>query len=125
MNNPLLEHERRHAFERTHSEHVLPAVETAQSSLPDSIERLLCARPPYSRDRLARQTTQRQAGDGWLLTLELPSYNAVLTYADNRELRQEIYTADVTRASDAGPHAGRCDNGRVMGEIPASRHEVA
>jgi oligopeptidase A len=35
---------------------------------------------------------------GWLFTLEQPSYLAVMTYADNRELRQKVYTAYVTRA---------------------------
>lgn len=31
--------------------------------------------------------------EGWIFTLDFPSYNAVLTYADNRSLREEIYIA--------------------------------
>ena len=60
---------------------------------------------PESALSLARQTAEREGRDGWLLTLEFPSYYPVLTYADNRELRAELYEAYVTRASDAGPCA--------------------
>jgi len=80
---------------------------------------------PETARALARQTAQREGLDGWLLTLEFPSYNAVLTYADDRGLRHEVYTAFVTRASDSGPHGGRWDNSGVMDEILALRHESA
>ncbi|MDR3418344.1 MAG: M3 family metallopeptidase [Nevskia sp.] len=62
---------------------------------------------------------------GFLLTLDFPSYDAVISYADNRELRRELYTAYATRASDQGPLAGRHDNTALMGEILALRHEEA
>jgi oligopeptidase A len=48
-----------------------------------------------------------------------------MTYADDRELRHQVYEAYVTRASDRGPHAGRFDNGPVMERILAGRHELA
>jgi oligopeptidase A len=48
-----------------------------------------------------------------------------LTYADNRELREELYTAYVTRASDQGPQAGQWDNTGIMEQIMALRHEAA
>ncbi|MDD5215292.1 MAG: M3 family metallopeptidase, partial [Methylococcales bacterium] len=57
---------------------------------------------------------------GWLITLQYPSYLAVMTYADNRELRREVYTAFATRAS-----AGEFDNTSIMEEILALRHEEA
>nr|WP_218649534.1 oligopeptidase A [Pseudomonas taiwanensis] len=63
--------------------------------------------------------------DGWLITLEFPSYYAVMTYANDRALRQEVYTAYSTRASDQGPNAGQNDNGPVMGEILDLRQELA
>jgi len=63
--------------------------------------------------------------DGWLISLEFPSYYAVMTYADNRDLREEVYTAYCTRASDQGPNAGQFDNGPVMAEILELRHELA
>ena len=63
--------------------------------------------------------------DGWLLTLDFPSYDAVLSYADNRALRRELYEAYATRASDRGPLAGQYDNTALMQEILALRHEEA
>jgi oligopeptidase A len=60
-----------------------------------------------------------------LLTLELPSYLPVLNYADDRELRREMYDAYCTRASDRGPNAGQWDNGPPMERILALRHELA
>ncbi|MEP6938781.1 MAG: M3 family metallopeptidase [Rudaea sp.] len=62
---------------------------------------------------------------GWLVTLKQPSVNAVLTYADDRALRERVYAAYQTRASDQGPHAGRFDNSQRIDEILALRHEGA
>lgn len=80
---------------------------------------------PETAKALARQTAAQEQLEGWLLTLEFPSYFAVITYADDRALREELYTAYVTRASDRGPHAGKWDNSAIMEEIVALRHEAA
>jgi len=80
---------------------------------------------PETALALAKQTAQQRDKTGWLITLEFPSYLAVMTYADNRELRKEVYTAFCTRASDQGPHAGRWDNSDVMSRILALKHEMA
>ncbi len=80
---------------------------------------------PETAKALARQAAEREKLDGWLLTLEFPSYFPVITYADARTLREEVYTAYVTRASDRGPHAGKWDNSGIMDEIVALRHEAA
>ncbi len=80
---------------------------------------------PESALALAQQTAEQRDQRGWLLTLEFPSYLPVMTYADNRELRREVYEAFSTRASDQGPHAGRWDNSEVMEQILALRHEQA
>ncbi|HKJ09335.1 MAG TPA: M3 family metallopeptidase, partial [Gammaproteobacteria bacterium] len=85
----------------------------------------LLAGMPDSAKALARQTAAQRGVDGWLITLEFPSYYPVLTYADNRDLRREVYTAYVTRASDEGPNAGQWDNTPVMERILALRHEAA
>ncbi|ORU90078.1 MAG: oligopeptidase A [Cycloclasticus sp. symbiont of Poecilosclerida sp. M] len=87
-------------------------------------EKELAGIPASSLD-LFKQTAQQKGQEGWLLTLEFPSYMAVMTYADNRELRYQMYEAFVTRASDKGPDAGRWDNSDVMEEILALRHEEA
>jgi oligopeptidase A len=85
---------------------------------------ILAGLPP-SAIELAQQTAQQRGKSGWLLTLEFPSYLPVMTYADNRHLRKEVYEAYATRASDQGPFAGRWDNGPLMEEILSLRHELA
>ncbi|MCU7917850.1 MAG: oligopeptidase A [Candidatus Thiodiazotropha sp. (ex Epidulcina cf. delphinae)] len=80
---------------------------------------------PDSALALAKQTARQHDRDGWLLTLEFPSYLPVMTYADDRDLRQEVYEAFTTRASDQGPHTGQWDNTAVMERILVLRHEQA
>lgn len=80
---------------------------------------------PDSAKAMAQQSAAQRDQQGWLFTLEFPSYLAVMTYADDRAFRKEMYTAFVTRASDQGPHAGQWDNSPLMEEILALRHEVA
>jgi oligopeptidase A len=80
---------------------------------------------PESALALARQTAESHNEEGWMITLQFPSYIAVMTYADNRELRREHYEAFATRASDQGPHAGLYDNSEIMEKTLALRHEKA
>jgi len=74
---------------------------------------------------LLAQYAEEAGVSGWLVTLKQPSVNAVLTYADDRALRERLYAAYQTRASDQGPHAGQFDNSRRIDEIMALRHEGA
>ncbi|MCX7095469.1 MAG: oligopeptidase A [Methylobacter sp.] len=80
---------------------------------------------PESALAQARQTAESHNEDGWMITLQFPSYISVMTYADNRELRREHYEAFATRASDQGPHAGQWDNSENMEKILALRYEKA
>ena len=80
---------------------------------------------PDSAIALAAQTAQQKQLSGWVFTLDIPAYLAVMTYADARTLREEMYRAFVTRASDQGPHAGQWDNSDAMQEILALRLELA
>ena len=80
---------------------------------------------PETALALAKQAAESQDKEGWLITLQIPSYMAVMTYADNRELRKQLYTAFSTRASDQGPDAGRWDNSQIMEQTLALRHEKA
>jgi oligopeptidase A len=57
--------------------------------------------------------------------LEFPSYIAVMTHAEDRDLREAFYTAYATRASDQGPTQGQWDNTSIMEQILALRHEEA
>lgn len=63
--------------------------------------------------------------DGWVVTLQQPSVVAVLTFAEDRDLRFRVYEAYGTRASDQGPNAGAFDNGDRIRRILALRHEAA
>lgn len=104
------------------SENVLDATQGWSRLLTEEAQ---LAGLPESARALSRQIAQQRGLDGWLLTLELPSYLPVLNYADDRALRKELYDAYCTRASDQGPNAGQWDNGPVMERILALRHELA
>ena len=73
----------------------------------------------------ARQAAQQAGLEGYLINLEFPSYLPVMTYCENRALREEVYTAYVTRASELGPHAGQWDNSDIIDETLALRLELA
>ncbi|MCX7106793.1 MAG: oligopeptidase A [Methylococcales bacterium] len=80
---------------------------------------------PASAMAQAKQTAENQNLDGWLITLQSPSFQAVMTYANDRELRREHYEAYSTRASDQGPENEQWDNSLIMEQILALRHEKA
>ncbi|PKH02344.1 oligopeptidase A [Psychromonas sp. MB-3u-54] len=80
---------------------------------------------PESALAAAQQAAQEKEQQGYLLTLDFPSYLPVMTYAKNRALRQEVYQAFATRASDQGPHAGEFDNSDIIEKILALRHELS
>ena len=80
---------------------------------------------PASALALASQTAEQRGEQGYLFTLEFPSYMPVLTYCENQPLRREMYEAYVTRASDLGPNAGQWDNSQVMTEILTLEKEKA
>jgi oligopeptidase A len=103
-------------------ENLLDATNAWSKQITD--ESQLAGLPPSAKD-LARQTAEQRDLPGWLLTLEFPSYYPVLTYADDRALRLELYEAYHTRASERGPHAGQFDNTAAMEKILALRHELA
>ncbi len=80
---------------------------------------------PDSALQQAKQAAEQKGLEGWLISLQFPSYSAVMTYADDRNLLAEHYTAFATRASDQGPQAGQWDNTELMAKILALRHEKA
>jgi len=94
-----------------YSDNVLDATNAWHKQIKD--ESLLAGLPESARS-LAKQTAAQRDLEGWVFTLEFPSYYPVLTYADNRELREELYSDYVTRASDQGPHAGQWDNTSML-----------
>jgi len=80
---------------------------------------------PESALSLAKQTAEQRGEEGYMLTLDMPSYIPVMSYCDNRDLRKEMYEAFTTRASDVGPNAGEFDNSELMVEILTLRRELS
>ncbi|MCX8585502.1 MULTISPECIES: oligopeptidase A [unclassified Gilliamella] len=80
---------------------------------------------PESALAAAKEQAKAKEQDGWLLTLDIPSYLPVMTYCDNRDLRFELYQAYNTRASDQGPNAGKWDNTELIKQIISLRAELA
>ncbi|EGP01791.1 oligopeptidase A, partial [Pasteurella multocida subsp. multocida str. Anand1_goat] len=80
---------------------------------------------PESALAAAKQSAENKGLEGYRFTLEIPSYLPVMTYCENRALREEMYRAFVTRASDQGPNAEKWDNSAIMQEILNLRVELA
>ncbi|MEV3810328.1 oligopeptidase A [Aeromonas allosaccharophila] len=100
-------------LDATQGWHKLVADEAELAGLPDSVR------------AAARQMAELKDKEGWLFTLDIPSYLPVMMYSDNRELRAEMYEAFTTRASDQGPNAGKWDNSAIMSELLSLRRELA
>jgi oligopeptidase A len=73
----------------------------------------------------ARRRAHERGESGWTLSLDQPTYVAVVTDAESQQLRRAFYEAWMTRASDRGPGAGRWDNSAVTQQILHRRHEAA
>ena len=104
------------------SEHVLDA--TDQFSLVVPTERL--AGVPADVQQATREAAQAAGAgtaDSHKLTLHMPVYLPVMQYAQDRALREQLYTAYVTRASEAGP--AERDNTALMAELLTLRAEEA
>ncbi len=111
--------ERQAELSRGFSEHVLDATDGfahyASEAELDGV--------PADVIAAARAAAQAEGLEGCKLTLHFPSYFPVMQYARNRALREKLYTAYVTRASELGPAA--LDNGPLMRELLALRQEEA
>lgn len=104
------------------SNNVLDATQGWSKLVTDEAE---LAGLPESAQAAARQMAEQKGKEGWLFTLDIPSYLPVMMYSDNRALRAELYEAFTTRASDQGPNAGKWDNSAIMTELLTLRRELA
>lgn len=71
-----------------------------------------------------KETAQATDQKGYRITLQIPHYLAVLQYADNRKLRETLYHAYVTRASELD-FEGKFNNNDVMKRIVELRAREA
>ena len=105
-----------------YEENVLDATQAWSKHITD---KKLLSGLPESALAMAKQAAEAKALEGWLFTLNFPSYYSIISYANDRALREEMYQAYSTRASDQGPNAKEYDNTQVMEDILALRHEIA
>lgn len=103
-------------------ENVLDATQAWHYHTLDAHE--LAGIPDYAL-HTAKQGAKSKGLEGYVLTLDAPCYIAVSQYADNRQLREKIYQAYCTRASDQGPNANEFDNSAIMHEIMCLREDLA
>ncbi len=89
--------------------------------LPDA--ETLSGLPAQATARAAEDAAGKDLG-GWLLSLDYPTYHAVMTHAENRDLRETLYKAWVTRGSDQADNS-EWDNSKNIERILALRHEAA
>lgn len=104
------------------SNNVLDATQAWHKDIDNPHE--LTGVPQSALDTL-KAAAEAKGVEGYRITLDFPSFFPIVSYADNRELRREVYTAFVTRASDQGPDAGKFDNAPILEETLALRHELA
>ena len=76
---------------------------------------------PESIKEMARNEAESRGLEGWVFTLHYPSYVPFLTYAKNRELRKEIYTAYMQRACKNNEY----NNEEIIHKIVKLRREKA
>ncbi|HEV2430413.1 MAG TPA: M3 family metallopeptidase, partial [Burkholderiales bacterium] len=71
----------------------------------------------------AREAAQKDGKDGWKFTLHMPSYLPVMQYADDRSLREKMYYASSTRASEFDNP--QWDNAPLIAKMVPLRRELA
>ena len=76
---------------------------------------------PESAIEAARETAEEKGLEGWVFTLKAPSYSPFMTYAANRELRQQLYMAYNTRCT----HDNAQNNMEVVKQLANLRMQVA
>lgn len=105
------------------SENVLDATQGWTKLIDDAEE--LAGLPDSALGLLANFAKEHGHDSGYLITLDFPSYMPIMTYCENRSLREEVYTAFITRASDQGPNAGKWDNTDIIEQVLSKRKALA
>jgi len=80
---------------------------------------------PENALALMKQAAKNKELDGYLLTLEMPCYRAVIVHCDNRRLREELYMVYGTRATEFGPGAAEFDNSGIVPRLLNARRKLA
>jgi len=105
-----------------YEQNVLDATQAFKIHIQDKSQ--LAGLPDFIRE-MATQAAEDEGLEGWLFTLDAPSYISVMTYSEIRKFREEMYIAFTTRASNKGPNAGKFDNTKIMEDILTARKRLA
>ncbi|MBE0628308.1 MAG: M3 family metallopeptidase, partial [Burkholderia vietnamiensis] len=118
--------EQQAALSKAFSDHVLDATNAYAYFAQDEAE---LAGLPGDAIEAAREAAQKDGKEGWKFTLHFPSYFPVLQYAENRAMRETMYRAYATRASELGPQYGggkaEWDNTAIVADELKLRREEA
>ncbi len=107
-------------FKISFENNILDSTQAFEKIVKD--KKLLDGIPEYAL-AMFQQSAKQKKKIGYRLTLDMPHYIAIITYANNRDLRKEFYTAFTTRASELGN--GKWDNSELMVDILHLRKEKA
>lgn len=113
--------EQQAALQTKFSENVLDATNAYELIITD--EKKLAGLPEDVK-QAAQASAEKEGKTGWRFTLHFPSYFPILQYADDRSLRETIYTANATKASELGANPV-WDNSQNIIDILKLRHEEA
>ena len=108
------------ALSATFSQNVLDATDAWSLHVQDPAE---LAGLPDDVIAAARAAAEKEGLAGWKLTLQMPCYIPVQTYAEHRPLREALYRANAIRASEFGD--ATLDNSGNIDRVLALRAELA
>jgi oligopeptidase A len=103
------------------SENVLDATNAYELIINDEAR---LAGLPDDVKQAAFSSAEREGKNGWRFTLHFPSYFPVLQYAHDRTLRETLYRANATKASELGTNV-EWDNTQLIVDILKLRDEEA
>ncbi|MFM0630160.1 M3 family metallopeptidase [Paraburkholderia xenovorans] len=120
--------ERQAALSKAFSDHVLDAT-NAYAYVVEAGDETQLVGLPEDVVEAAKEAAEREGKTGYKFTLHFPSYFPVMQYSENRPMREAMYRAYVTRASELGPQYGNgrpeWDNTAVLADQLKLRAEEA
>ncbi|MFM0550678.1 M3 family metallopeptidase [Paraburkholderia sediminicola] len=120
--------ERQAALSKAFSDHVLDAT-NAYAYIVEAGDEAHLAGLPEDVVEAAKEAAEREGKTGYKFTLHFPSYFPVMQYSENRPMREAMYRAYVTRASELGAQYGNgkpeWDNTAVLADQLKLRAEEA
>jgi oligopeptidase A len=109
-------------LQSTYENNLLDSTQSWELLIDD--KEALAGLPEYAKKMLEQLALQKEFS-GYRVTLDMPCYISIISYAENRNLRRQIYEAYTSRASDIGITDVKFDNAHIMEKIVAKRQEKA